>query len=325
MSREYSVYGLHVQTDAPIPALLPSVHTNSVDVRVWLNRMPSWWNSESSATDALFYRSPFVGQTGRPTLTVWELEKGGWYHLLYSDDVEFLVNPRGGEIWSRWPPGATLEDLTTYLVGPVLGFVLRFRGVCCLHASAISIGHQVIAITGPPHAGKSTTAAAFAKLGYPIVADDIVALSESDHQFLVRPGYPRLCLWPDLETPLYSAQSLPQLTPGWNKRYLDLTSDGHRFQPQSQPLSAVYLLDERQEAGDCPKVEPIPASSALVKLAANTYMNYLLDPGLRAREFPFLSRMASGLPVRRVIPHADPANLPKLCETILEDYKLLRL
>lgn len=328
MPLEYCAYGLRLQADAPIPALLPFSRTDcppadSIDVRVWLNRMPSWWTPESQAAAAEYYRSPYISREGRPSLTVWKLQEDGWYRLLYHDDNEFLVNPRSGEIWCRWPPSAPAEDFVPYLVGPVLGFVLRFREVCCLHASAVNIGGRIIALAGPHQAGKSTTAAAFVKLGYPVLTDDIVALAEADHEFLVQPGYPRLCLWPDVETPLYSSQSLPQITAGWDKRYMDLTSGSHCFQLQSQPLSAVYLLEDRMDAADCPKVEAVPISSALVKLSANTYMTYLLDPDLKAKEFYFLSRLVSRVPVRRVVPHTDPAGIPRLCEAILEDLKAL--
>ena len=68
------------------------------------------------------------------------------------------------------------------------------------------------------------------------------------------------------------------------------------------------------------KVEAVAANSALVDLVANTYMNYLLDRSLRSKEFHFLSRLVSRLPVRRVIPHTDPANITGLCEAILKDY-----
>jgi hypothetical protein len=322
----YCVYGLRVLCDEPIPGLLPCDSADGIDVRVWLNRMPPWWENHSPATDVEWYRTPGLDDRGRPRLTVWKLNRS-WYRLLYCDGTEFLVDPRGGELWSRWPPGATVEDSATYLVGPVLGFVLRLREVCCLHASAISIGHKIIGFSGPPHAGKSTIAAAFAKLGYAVVSDDILALEEEEDRFLVRPGYPRLCLWPDATTSLYgSSHRLPRITPEdgindwWDKRYLDLTSSGHGFQMQSLPLSAIYLIEERKDSADCPRVEPVSASAAVVKLAANTYMNYLLDRNLRFKEFQFLTRLVSGLPVRRVIPHSDPAGLPRLCEAILQDH-----
>ena len=246
MSWGYCVYGLRVLSDGPIPGLLPSDGTDTIDIRVWLNRMPSWWEEHSKETETVWYTSPAVDGRGQPRLIVWKLN-ASWYRLLYFDGTEFLVDPTGGELWSRWPTAATLRDTATYLIGPVMGFILRIRGVCCLHASAASTGQTIIAFAGPPHAGKSTTAAAFAKLGYPVVSDDILALQQEEDGVLVRPGYPRICLWPDATTSLYGASHhLPRITPEegindwWDKRYLDLTSsDGHWFQTQSLPLSAI--------------------------------------------------------------------------------------
>jgi hypothetical protein len=327
MERAYSVYGLRVLADAGIPGLLPSdIDTDRIDVRIRLNRMPPWWEARSATTDAVWYRSPAVDERGQPVLTVWKV-KSGWYRLQYWDTSEFLVAPEGGEIWCAWPPGATAEDPMPYLAGPVLGFVLRLRGVCCLHASAVRIGQKIVAFSGPAHAGKSTTAAAFGKLGYAVVSDDITALVEREQSFFVQSGYPRLCLWPDAAESLYGpSEQLPRIAPEdgingrWDKRYRDLTSGGYQFQTQSLPLSAIYLLGERAEGAPHPAIETVSACSALVTLSANTYMNYLLDSTLRSKEFAFLSRVVSVLPVRRVIPQADASCLPRLCEAILKDY-----
>jgi hypothetical protein len=324
----YSVYGLRVLADAPVPGLLPAADFGQIDVRVWLNRMPSWWESGLGETAEVWYRSPGRDENGNSNLTIWKLPQGEWFRILYYDGTEFLVDPQRGQIWSQWLPNATVEDSATYLIGPVFGFVLRMRGVCCLHASAVNVGQTAIAFVGRPQAGKSSTAAAFAKLGYPVISDDIAALVQEDSTFLVQPGYPRLCLWPDVTASLYGS-SLPRITPldgsseWWDKRYLDLTAGARQFQAHALPLSAIYLLDERLEDAACPRVEAVPVGPALVQLAANTYMNYLLDRSMRSTEFHFLSRVVSGLPVRRVIPHTDPAGLTRLCETILEDHARL--
>ena len=136
--------------------------------------------------------------------------------------------PRSG---LRWPDSSTLEDAATYLLGPVLGFVLRLRGITCLHASAVAVGDRAIALMGPANAGKSTTAAGFSRMGFPVLADDIVALSEPDEILRVQPAYPQLRLWPESAAFLYgSADALPRLTPTWDKRALDLTQNGCRFQ-----------------------------------------------------------------------------------------------
>ena len=175
------------------------------------------------------------------------LAGGGYYRLLYSDGTEFIVDRTGTRIWATWPDTLTLEDMATYLLGPVLGFVLRLRGITCLHASAVAIGDQAIAFLGTAGAGKSTAAVAFAERGYPALSDDVAALSDQEHTFFVQPGYPLLRLWPSTIATLYGPMdTLPRLTPTWDKRYLDLTQNGYRFQQEPLPLAAIYILDERR-------------------------------------------------------------------------------
>ena len=60
----------------------------------------------------------------------------------------------GREIWADWPEDYTLEDASTYLIGSVIAFALRLRGIVCLHASAIAVGGQAIALMGAPGAVK---------------------------------------------------------------------------------------------------------------------------------------------------------------------------
>jgi hypothetical protein len=199
---------------------------------------------------------------------------------------------------------------------------LRLQGIPCLHASAVAVNGRAIALLGPASAGKSTTAAALAQRGYPVLSEDVVALREEDGAFLVAPGYPLLRLWPQSVHDLFGAgESLPRLTPNWDKRYLDLTARGDGFHRDPLPLAAIYLLGERRAEPGVPAVESVPAGSRLMSLVANTYTNYLLDPALRAQEFQSLARLVNRIPVRRVTPHAEAAFLPRLCDVILDDYR----
>jgi len=250
-------------------------------------------------------------------LRVGMLPGGGYFGFFYEDGARFAVSHDGREIWADWPDGYAIEDACTYLMGPVLGFVLRLRGVTCLHASAVAINDRAIALVGSSEAGKSTTAAAFAKCGYAVISDDVIALDCRGDQFLVQPGYPRLNLWPDSVRALFgSPDALPRITPTWDKRYLNLDRDGFRFETRLLPLSAVYLLD-RRELGDlfCP-IEQVAPSPAMMTLLANTYVNYLLDAEMRRRDFNVLSRLLTAVPVRSVRAPDDSSRLCALCETI---------
>jgi hypothetical protein len=117
--------------------------------------------------------------------------------------------------------------------------VLRLRGIFVLHASAVAIGDRALALAGQPGAGKSTTAAAFALLGYPVLSEDVVPVFEQGDILVVHAGYPHIRLWPDsVKLLLGSSDALPRIIPSWDKCRLDLTQNGFRLQIEPLPLSA---------------------------------------------------------------------------------------
>ena len=320
----YSVYGLRLFSNLPILGLAEQPASLTVDLQVRLNQRPPWLDGLQGTSQESFYISPDLDERGNPSITIWKLADGAYFRVLYNDGTEFFLDRLGTRIWATWPDRLTLEDTAVFLRGSILGFVLRLRGLTSLHASAVAVGNQAIALVGPAGAGKSTTAAAFARLGYPILSDDIVPVLDRGDSFLVQPGYPCLCLWPGSVSSLYgSPDALPLLTPNWDKRYLALKDNGYRFQQEPLTLAAIYSLGERCYDSTGPLVEALPARAGFMALVSNTYMNYLLDQTMRAREFELLGRVATNVPLRYVRPRADRAHLTRLCEVILNDFQAL--
>lgn len=257
-----------------------------------------------------------------PNLRVGVLPGEEYFGFFFSDGVRFAAERNGREVWADWPENYTLEDACTYLLGPVMGFVLRLRGTVCLHASALAIEDRAIALVGLAGAGKSTTAAAFACSGFAVLSDDVVALAEKGDHFLVPPGYPRVNLWPDSVRTLFGSEdALPRITPTWEKRYLPLGQNGHHFVSNPLPLGAIYILDSRDASLSSPVVEAVSSKEALITLVANTYVNYLLDRNMRRAEFDVLGSVVSETPVRRVRAPAEPSAIFSLCEAIAADAK----
>lgn len=317
MSFTYLAYGLKIRSDIALPGLAACNFTEP-DLSLTASTVPEWAAVARRASERLVYASEGVAG-GEPSFLLHSLGEE-LYRLNYTDGAIFVVNREGTRLWGQWYGPCTVEDFVTYLVGPVLGFVLRQRGITCLHASAIAADGRAIALAGYRGAGKSTTAAAFAMRGYAVLCEDVAAIDAEDGRFIVHSGYPRICLWPNsVATLTGSADALPRLTPNWEKCFFSLEDRGALFQKEALQLGAIYVLGRRFEAPHAPFVERLTPLEGFMELVQNTYMNFLLDREKRATEFVFLSHLVDSVPVRRVTPHADSARIEQLCDCILED------
>ena len=320
MPVSHLAYGLRFAVKNALPGFRAQSKITAADVQVRLKENPASSSTFPNPPADFFYTSPNRDAQGRPNLQVGMLNGGKHFGFFYSDGARFAVEREGREIWADWPENYTLEDACTYLIGPIIAFVLRLRGVICLHASAVAVSDHAIALFGLAGAGKSTTAAAFALKGYSVLSDDVVALADHEDSFLVQPGYPRVNLWPDSVRTLFGFEdALPRITATWDKRYLALDQEDRRFQAAPLPLGAIYILGGREAHLTAPIVEELTGHEAFATLVANTYVNYLLDGDMRAREFDVLGRVLAGVPIRRVRPTADPTKVFALCETIGAD------
>jgi hypothetical protein len=201
---------------------------------------------------------------------------------------------------------------------------MRRRGVLALHASSVCLSGNALIFCGSSAAGKSTTAAALALRGLPVLTDDIAPIREAEGSLCVEPGYPRTCLWPDAVEILFGAPgALPRITPTWEKCFLALDGVRARFAAEKHPVKVVYLLAPRDNSADAPRIEDPGMRAALVELVRNTYMNWLLDRNQRAVELDALAKLVTRVPVRRIVPHVDPARIGELCELIREDAQRL--
>src|SRR5215216_4207807 len=305
-----SIYGLGVIANNTIPGVPPSTIV-SEDVRISFGSLPAFLEEVSATQIETSYVADYKSECGEPALRVFRVLDGKYYRFCYADETEFVVDKEGTEVWARWREPLTLEDTATYLLGPVMGFVMLLRGVVCLHASAVAVGDEAIALLGPAGSGKSTTAAAFAERGYSVLAEDVVTLDDRGDHFLVRPGYPLIRLWPAAVKALYGLEThLPKLTPNWDKCYLDLNDN---FQREPLRLAAIYHLSERHHGPTAPFVQSLDRADGLMSLVANTYATKLMDKQMRAREFELLRRVVTNVPLRRVTPHADIEHIPELC------------
>jgi hypothetical protein len=317
----YRVYGLGLYSSVIIAGLQP--HSDAdlhADVQFGSGPQPGWVNDGLALPGTVIVRRQAADGSIGPTLSITTYGENGCFEFVYSDGTRFVVSGDARRIWGTFLPPLTPEDLATYLLGPIMGFLLRLRRRTCLHASAVRIGDCGVALVGDAGFGKSTTAAALALRGMSVCGEDIVPVVETEGRFEIVPGYPRVCLWPDsVEMLLGSKDALPLLTPVWDKRYLPLDGKRAKFADETVPLGLIYLFGARTDSESAPRVEELRPKEALLELVQNTYMNWLPDAEQRAREFDVLARLLDAVPVRRIVPHTDPRKIGALCDVLIHD------
>ena len=319
---ECSVYGLGLRVNTQLAGLIDLPKPRQIDVQVIFGYLPPGGDEWTSAVVEHFYSSEDLDTHGVPLVRVSRLLHTGAIRMAYADGTVFIINEQGSEVWATTPPGQTVEDTATYFLGPIMGLVSRLHGLTCLHASAVACDGQAIALVGTSGAGKSTTAAAFAKLGYPVLTDDVLSLTDCGDHFMVRPAYPRIRLWPKSVAGLFgSVNALPLITPGWDKRFLGLNTPGYLFQRDSLPLAAVYILGQRTEGTVRPSVKAVRPAQALMTLLADSYAADYVHKPMRAKEFEVLSRLVRGVPLRHASAPDNLSRVNEFCDVIVQDFQ----
>ena len=304
------IHGLTIQADVALPGIAP-VHTPALAPDVVLELVE---HLPAPVVAHTRYRSGTADDV--TTRVAIDDDATGITTFRYGDgtaiDVDLRSHP--ARIRAAIAPGQTFEDLTAYLYGPVLGFVLRARGRLALHASCVRVGDGAVLLAGPPGAGKSTTAAALAARGLTVVSDDLTALDDASTPPRAWPAFDHLRLWPDGERVVLGDDArLERITPGWEKRRFPL--EGAAFADAPVPVRAILAFRPRR--GRRAVVRTLSPSRALVTLATLTYANYLLDPPMRARELIQLGALVRAVPVRALTPPLGRENLDALCDAIV--------
>ena len=242
--------------------------------------------------------------------------------MRYHDGTAFVLNRSASEVHASWVPPLTADDAAAYLVAPVFGLLLYLRGLTCLHASAIAHDGKALVFVGGAESGKSTLAAAFARMNCRVLSDDILVVEKADRLFVARPGMPRIGLWPESVGYLWGdREALPRQVATWDKRYLDL-ADANLFQESPLPVGAVYSLADRAPEATL-RIEPLRDIEAVLPLFANKYVTRVTEREQSRRDFVLLSELAASVPVRRITRKDALPDLQETCEAILADYVLL--
>ncbi len=225
--------------------------------------------------------------------------------------ARFLLN-EGREIIYAAEPGGDPADIPVFVLGTVFGILLHQREQVVLHASAVRVGNKAILFCGPSGSGKSTLAAALSKRGYPLLTDDICAISIEAQGArrgvpLVHPDGRQLKLW---------AQAIDRLDLGASRRN-PVRSRLEKFYVEPDRahggallLGAAYILREARPPLT-PGIEAPNAVDAALLLRRNAYRPQLvMRMDQKAGYFHAATTVANAAGVFHLTRRLDFADMP---------------
>lgn len=317
MSFNYHIYGLNIRSSRQIDLLVEK--TNSiVDLSViWLTD-----TSFSPMPDLIWEQINGKELNNRKLISFFSAEtaEGLLYKVCFKNEtgeMSLLLGPDKKNLWLIYDKMELDSNLDSYFVGVIMGCVLRLRGIICLHASVVNIEGKAVLFLGKKRSGKSTTAAAFAKLGFKVLSDDIAVTTYLNNEFYIQPGYTKIRLRPKSLAAIHSSviDNFPSVFSHRDSRYVNIEEN---FQDEILPVKAVYLLSEASEINAKPYIEPVLGES-IIRLHENIFASYIITPNIRRKEFEILSLLALHTPIRR-LRFGNNVELVNLqCQAVIKD------
>lgn len=296
-SYRYTLYGLQVRSEAPLPMQpLPADDAPEPDLTF---RLPGGPVPALPATPVATVRCSCPVHRGGVSAAVYAIASGA---LLWYDGVGVFAVAADARSVAVYPaPGVDERLLALVLVGQVATYVLRQRGRPCLHASAVVIGAGAAAFVGRHGQGKSTMAAAFLHRGQALLTDDVLPLHLHVGDVYGGPSLPIMKLWREAAAgALHLDEELPGLPIREEKKLLAL-DERFALAPAPVRLRAVYVLDRYDlAAGDRADIaiHELSKREGLTSLLAQTYGRELALPAEWGRLLPLYARLAVQAPVR---------------------------
>ncbi len=299
MSHFYRVFGLSVESALACPELLPAEPTSTPDI-VFLCREPA----------------PALDRAGSDP--PWQLAKG--LCIMHPEGLaEFQVRD-GRQIIIQPDPGASEDDLRSFLLSACLAILMHQRQLFVLHCSGVRTDRGAVVFAGKSGTGKSTMVSAFLARGYRILADDMLALTIDERgEVIALPGFPQVKLWADSAKALgRSTQGLRRVTPEYEKF---VAPEIERFSATPERLHAIYVL--RAEEGVDLSLHPLGHTARFNALLDHTWQKLTLT-GLGVREWHFrtAARIASLIYAARLTRPTAPLEINPAADLIEADMRL---
>lgn len=269
----YRAFGLTIDSYMYLPELeqVRIMQDEEVHVKVIAGDLTYVWEEESTTESSFIIKESRI--------------------LFHMPNVAIFSITNGKEIIISPFEEACEDQIRLFLLGTCMGAILFQRKILPLHGSAIAIDGKAYAIVGDSGAGKSTTASALLKRGYPLISDDVIPITiNSNNVPVVTPAYPQQKLWKESLTQF--GMESEGLRPIVNRESKFAIPVHHQFEQDVLPLAGIFELVKYD--GQKNEIVPINNLKRFLTLFYNTYRNFFIEPsGLMNWHFQMSAKIIS--------------------------------
>ncbi|CAM4186095.1 aldolase [Paenibacillus xylanexedens] len=218
------------------------------------------------------------------------------------EDTGLFLMEQGKRIVVSPIPGADEKKVRLFILGTCMAVIMMQRGILPLHGSAVVIDGWAYAFVGHSGAGKSTLSAALASRGYPLLTDDVVALTwDAGGRAIVSPGYPQQKLWqPSLDGFGMKEQDYATVHAEITKYAIPVQ---HYFHEMAVPLGGIFeLAPQPEENHTSVQLVEVTGLERLHLLCSHTFRGGLVArQGLAQWLFETASRLSASVEIGRLV------------------------
>lgn len=292
-----SGFGLAFEADFPLPA--PASGAGSPAPTLALRLVPgtdvdaAWSGTATRAWSATVDGLPFLAERGL----------AGDHHFAHGASARFWLSADRRVLLCA-PANPADAAWRRVLLDSVLLTVALLAGHEALHAAAVELHGDVVAVAGPTGAGKSSLAAALLRRGASLVADDVLMLDRAPGGIVAHPAPAVMTVPADRTGGSVAGRLIAHIGD-------ELWIEPSALARCPRPLGAVVLLD--RSPGRRLGLVPL-APSPLRVLGHSLYFDHRPERS-RAR-FELFADLARDVPLYAL--HAPPAVTPeRLADVVL--------
>ena len=277
------LYGLTVAAPFPLGHAVPPGEEVDLVIEVAAQREFSY-DSEAPTGRLIAWEGEPV-----PYFSLLERPMGRGYAYRVRDVVDVEISPDLRHVRCHLLPGGEPAMLPVLVSGNLLASLLLLEGHSVLHASAVEIDGEAVALVGRPRSGKSSLAALSCRAGAHLVTDDVLRIETGGEGASCYRGGPSLRLRPTVRS----------TTPVIDEARAVSADGRHLLDPPATaldrlPLRAFYF-PEAVDAEPLVRTQLAPKAALVALLARPRVLNWS-DARTAGRHFAEVAALVNGVP-----------------------------